>query len=422
MKTSHLHRAVAPTPSEQLLLTSLRHQDVRDDADSMAELFARVAWSRLTEPGDRIAWILIERLGAPAALAHLIAGSSVQTILLDVHGSVTPAEESVVLKRSELERAIARWSPRLDREETVQDLQAAKQSGMKILIPQDTHWPVQVDDLERHAPLILWVRGNSELLTTPSLAIVGARSCTSYGQQITGEFAHAAVDRSLTVVSGAAYGIDGVAHRSVLAANGKTIAVVAGGADRVYPMEHDQLLRNIVDYGAVVSEVIPGTPPTRWRFLQRNRIIAALTQATLITEAGVKSGSINTAGHAAEIGRGLGAVPGPITSSSAHGCFRIIEEYGATMITRISDLDTLLGMSTTARDEAVEERQTSLHRRTLDALPRRGRRTAEEVARRAGLTAGETTLALIELELLGSVRKTGDDLPGDETWALVHTQ
>ena len=140
------------------------------------------------------------------------------------------------------------------------------------------------------------------------------------------------VDRGFTIVSGAAYGIDGMAHRAALASGGTTVAFLAGGVDRFYPLGHEALLGRIAEQGAVVAELPCGSAPTKWRFLQRNRLIAAATEATIVLEAGMRSGSLNTAGHAAALGRPLGAVPGPVTSPASAGCHRLLREYDAVCV------------------------------------------------------------------------------------------
>ena len=142
----------------------------------------------------------------------------------------------------------------------------------------------------------------------------------------------------VTIVSGAAYGIDGMAHRAALNAGGVTVAMLAGGVDRAYPAGHTELLARIAAHGVVASEVPCGSAPTKWRFLQRNRSISALAQATVVVEAGWRSGSLNTAGHAAALGRPLGAVPGPITSTTSTGCHLLIQAGIARLITSADDL------------------------------------------------------------------------------------
>lgn len=148
-------------------------------------------------------------------------------------------------------------------------------------------------------------------------------------------------DHGWTIVSGAAYGIDGMAHRAALACDGNTVAVLAGGVDRFYPTGHDELLGRIAEAGVIVSELPVGSAPTKWRFLQRNRIIAAIAQKTFMVEAGHRSGSLNTAGHALAIGRPVGAVPGPVTSVASAGRHRLIREHGATLITTAEEVNEL---------------------------------------------------------------------------------
>jgi DNA processing protein len=195
-----------------------------------------------------------------------------------------------------------------------------------------------MNDLGNAAPFALWVRGNVELLaSSEQIAIVGARAATGYGEHVTMELAAGLSDRGRTIVSGAAYGIDGMAHRATLAGHGHTIAYLAGGVDRYYPSGHDALLTHIAEKGAVVSELPVSSPPTKWRFLSRNRLIAAATHATVVVEAGWRSGSLNTAGHAHQLGRPVGAVPGPVTSAASAGCHRLIRDYGAILVTNADE-------------------------------------------------------------------------------------
>lgn len=272
--------------------------------------------------------------------------------------------------------------------------------GRRLLVPGDAGWPVGVDDLGDHAPIALWVRGDPALPDRlgRSIAIVGARAATGYGEHVTIDAASGLVDRGFTVVSGAAYGIDGAAHRAALASGGATVAFLAGGVDRFYPSGHETLLTRIVDRGAVVSEVPPGTAPTKWRFLQRNRLIAASSAATVVVEAGWRSGSLNTAGHAAALGRPLGAVPGPVTSSASAGCHRLIREYDAVCVTNAGDMAALVG-----DPEPVPEAVSHVDAarvRVLDALSGTSARPVSRIAALAGLSldAVRAQLGLLELD------------------------
>jgi DNA processing protein len=219
---------------------------------------------------------------------------------------------------------------------------SAARFGAELVTPEHPHWPTRINDLGHSAPVALWVRGNTEyLVDEASIAIVGARAATGYGEHVTMEITSGLVERGYTIVSGAAYGIDGMAHRAALASTGRTVAYLAGGVDRFYPSGHDALLARIVETGAVVSELPGGSSPTKWRFLMRNRLIAASTKATLVVEAAWRSGSLNVAGHAVALGRPLGAVPGPVTSAASAGCHRLIREFGARLITNADEAGEL---------------------------------------------------------------------------------
>jgi DNA processing protein len=205
-------------------------------------------------------------------------------------------------------------------------------------------------------PTCLFVQGNVSLLrsTASTLAVVGARAATAYGAQVTTDLVSWAAELHVgTIISGAAYGIDAAAHRAALAHGMLTVAVLAGGLDRYYPSGNASLIRRIVDDGgAVVSELPPGSPPTKFRFLARNRLIAALSDALVVTEAGFRSGSLNAAGHAQSQGVPLGAVPGSIHSTTSAGCHRLLREYGAQLIADRPDLARLLKLDLDLPKEA----------------------------------------------------------------------
>ena len=285
-----------------------------------ADQVARVILSCVLEPGDSDAGKLVATIGAYATVQAIFG---------------TEDDPSTAALR---ERAV----PRLNSGNIAQALRAATRHGATLITPEHPHWPPRMNDLADIAPVALWVRGNSEILTDEkTTAIVGARAATGYGEHITMEIAAGLVDRGHTIASGAAYGIDGMAHRAALASGGRTIAYLAGGVDRFYPAGHDALLTRIADAGAVVSELPCGAAPSRWRFLQRNRLIAANSSAVLVTEAGWRSGSLGTASHAATLGRPVGAVPGPVTSAASAGTHRLIRDHAATLVTNSEEADEL---------------------------------------------------------------------------------
>jgi len=217
-----------------------------------------------------------------------------------------------------------------------------------------------------------------------------------------------------------------MAHRAALASQGLTVAFLAGGVDRFYPSGHDSLLTRIVEHGAVISELPCGSPPTKWRFLQRNRLIAAASLATIVLEAGWRSGSLNTAGHAAALGRPLGAVPGPVTSAASAGCHRLIRDYDAICVTNPDQMAELAPLvekasvssetgATSRMSAATPDPETPAERkhadtsgdsettRLLDAISARSARTADDIAARSGLALATVRAHLGRLELDGRV-------------------
>jgi DNA processing protein len=225
--------------------------------------------------------------------------------------------------------------------ESLAAFQAIEKNGSRFIIPGDSEWPLRLDELEC-PPIGIIVKGNLEILSNPSLAIVGTRNPTPYGTRIAGDFAAGFVDREWDIVSGGAYGIDSAAHRGALVAEGRTVAVIASGIDLQYPSGNTRLFEEICENGAIVTEVMPGVPALPHRFLTRNRIIAALSQATLVVEAAFRSGSLRTARDAAELMRPVMAIPGPINSPSSEGCHRLIGERAAELVTSVADAIELI--------------------------------------------------------------------------------
>jgi DNA processing protein len=375
------------------------------DDDRARGLYATVTWSCLAEPGDAIAGRLVGAAGAEAALREVLTG-----------GRDGIARDACGVTADEWRNALERWRPRLQPDAIGECVERARRAGMRLLTPDDPQWPWTVSDLGDHAPLALWIRGDPGALTGTAcaLALVGARAATGYGEHVAMELSAGVVARGVSVVSGAAYGIDGAAHRAALAAGGTTVALLAGGADRPYPAGHSHLLEQIAASGAVVSEVPPGGPPTKWRFLQRNRLIAALSHATVVVEAGWRSGSLNTAGHAAALARPLGAVPGPVTSPASAGCHRMLREFDARCITSADDALELLGAESPTLFElpnaTTDAERTDDTTRVRDAMSFRAWRGTEDIARRSGLTAHDVSA------ILGLLSLEGDAVGGPDGW------
>ncbi|MET0828601.1 MAG: DNA-processing protein DprA [Microbacterium sp.] len=384
------------------------------DDERARRLFATHTWSCLIEPGDRVAGRIVAALGPEAALHEVVTGAR--------DGR---ARDAAAVSAKEWGDALARWRPRLDEGAVRESLEMARRSAVWLITPEDPQWPATLGDLGEHAPLVLWVRGDVDALgrLAPSAALVGARAATSYGEHVAMEIAAELVGRGVSIVSGAAYGIDGAAHRAALSAGGTTIALLAGGVDRPYPAGHAQLIERIAAAGAVVSEVPCGSAPTKWRFLQRNRLIAALADATVVVEAGWRSGSLNTAGHAAALSRPLGAVPGPVTSAASAGCHRLLREFDARCVTNAGDVLELLGSAPPTLFDMPPgpevDARTDDTTRVTDAMSFRSWRDTADIARRSGLAPTDVAAILGLLALEGAVLRCDEGWRRARSGALV---
>lgn len=227
----------------------------------------------------------------------------------------------------------------------------AESEQFQFLVPTDPEWPASLRDLGDRAPYGLWVSGKTDLLrgdAAERVTITGSRAATGYGTFIAEEIASDLAGGGRTVVAGGAYGIEGSAHRAALTGGGNTIAVMASGVDRPYPAGHDQLFERIARSGLIMSEVPPGVSPTRQRFIDRSRIVAAISGATVIVEAGARSGTMRTAYEAKDLGRIVGAVPGPVTSAASFGTNLLAQEGDAWVVTSANDVVKLLEANTGA--------------------------------------------------------------------------
>ena len=374
------------------------------------EVFACAAWSGLGEPGDRMVRLLTDRMGAFASLEAIVSGATAKELSGLLQDQMSGDEGQTSGIESELAEALERWLPRLNQNEAIAHLERAQRIGAKILTEASTLWPAGLDALAEHRPIAIWVRGNIERLADleRSVSIVGARASTGYGEHVTMEVTGGLVDAGFAIVSGAAYGIDGMAHRAALASAGNTLAVLAGGIDRLYPSGHDALLHRIIETGAIITELPCGFAPTKWRFLQRNRLIAALSQATVVVEAGWRSGSLNTAHHALELDRPLGVIPGPVTSASSAGCHRLLRETPAVCVTNAEEILALVSPESQPGTIDFESDASTVHPfaiRVLDCMSNRKGRASEELAKASGLSPAETLAVLGLLELGGMVRE-----------------
>ena len=278
-----------------------------------------------------------------------------------------------------------------------------------VITPYDAGWPQQLDDLGAHRPLCLWVRGCADfrLALVRSIAIVGTRSASAYGINVCHTWIPALCEAGYTVVSGAAYGIDAAAHRAALQAGGLTVAVLACGVDVAYPIAHEGLLARVVEDGLIVSEVPPGQGVRRQRFLTRNRVIAALTRATLVVEASFRSGTTSTANAASALTRHVMAVPGPVTSLESSGCHALIRSQQAVLVSTADEVRELLepvAAIPMPTQHTLWDELTPVQRTVLDAFPRRGSIDLERLSIDAGLSTRVVLGALTTLEVFGAIR------------------
>ncbi|HET9898335.1 MAG TPA: DNA-processing protein DprA [Streptosporangiaceae bacterium] len=290
---------------------------------------ARAALSFLTEPGDLVVGDLLRSM--PAADLLALADSP--------DGGSVPGPAELAARRS-----IERMRARLANLPPPALLDGWQRTGFRLICPGDPEWPTQLDDLGTASPVVLWLRGAADLrfACLRSVSVVGSRAATSYGTVVGSELAANLSERAITVISGGAYGIDASAHRGALAVGGSTVAVLASGLNFGYPKGHFELFEAIAATGVMVSERPPDLAPTRPGFLVRNRLIAALSRGTVVVEAALRSGALNTARHAIELNRAVMAVPGPITSAQSAGCHELIREWGAVCVTSAADVMELI--------------------------------------------------------------------------------
>jgi len=281
-----------------------------------------------------------------------------------------------------------------------------RQRGIEVLTWEDAAYPHRLKQLE-HAPPVLYVQGQLIPEDDWAVAIVGTRKMSAYGRQVAEEIAGLLATHGVTVISGLARGIDGAAHRSALRHNGRTIAVLGSGVDIIYPPEHRHLATQIRAHGALVSEYPPGTRAEAINFPPRNRIIAGMSIATVVVEAGRKSGALITAAFAADQGRDVFAVPGSIYAEQSRGTNWLLAQ-GARPLTAAEDVLEALDLG------LLPQRQAA--RRTLPATPEEERLLAalgdaplhvDELSARLGLPVSEVTATLTLMELKGLVQAVG---------------
>ncbi|WP_159610390.1 DNA-processing protein DprA [Glutamicibacter sp. JC586] len=332
----------------------------------------------------------------------------------------------------DLKVALTRWRKRLPLANPQAALDTASRNGGGLLLNTDPGWPEQLNELNLGRPMCLWWRAkNPQLLSgqdlTRNVAIVGSRDASEYGDQVTFDLSRTLALRGYTIVSGGAYGIDASAHRAALSvaewnqSNPPTIAVMAGGIDRLYPSGNSNLLNQVILRGVLLSEVPPGTTSARFRFLNRNRIIAALSRLVIVTEARHRSGALNTVSHAVELNREVAAVPGSVFAPNSAGCHRLIAEGSAALLTSPQEALQLVGAEQTPQPDVEQsgmERPTDRLGRNegmvYDCMSFARGIVIDEISARSGVPVIQTLQAVGRLEALGMASTDG------MTWKLVH--
>lgn len=368
-----------------------------------AERLARVTLSCAVEPGDGTTSSLIRQMGAVRALEQTLAGTS-----------DTGVAEQLAARLSEVDPA--------------RQLDQAARCGIRFLVPGDPEWPVGLDDLDRAitaegfggTPPGLWVKGPMPLTELDSaVGVVGSRAASVYGVEMTRAICEHLATAGVPVVSGGALGIDYVAHDATLLAGGATVAVLACGVDRVYPAQNRPLLQHLAAELALVSEQPPGSAPTRLRFLARNRLIAALTRGTVVVEAALRSGALNTIGWAEAIHRQVMCVPGPVTSYTSQGVNNLLREGRGTVVTRGAEVLDLVGavgehLADEPRGELRPRDSLSrVERQVIEWVPVGEHAEVDSISRLCGLHLRTTEGALRRMEEKGFV------LLGDGGWRVA---
>lgn len=374
------------------------------------ERLARAQLSELADPGDPVLGALLARC-EPAELIRAVSAAGAPQASLPGGCAEVPG----------LDRAFGRWRRRLPGIATPGRLDGWQRSGLRLVCPGEPEWPTQLDDLGEARPVLLWLRGDCDLrfACLRSVSVVGSRAATGYGLEVALELAAELSERGYTVVSGGAYGIDTRAHQGALVSGGCTVAVLASGLGYCYPQGQHGLFEQIAGSGVLVSECPPDRPPTRPGFLIRNRLIAALSRGTVVVQAALRSGALNTARHARELCRPVMAVPGPVTTEQSAGCHELIMSYGAACVTAARDVIEHVSPPGTGgegprfgpsrRRDSLDPVMTAV----LEAVPASGGRGAAEIAIRAGIEHDAAVSCLGRLAGEGFVQR------GKHGWRAV---
>lgn len=309
-----------------------RSRDMHKD-----EIRARIGWGLVAEPGDSRVLSWWDAEGPLESWLRLVGSATTRDVARHLKGACLVDDIP--------EGQVALWRQRHSADQVTESHRLQEALGIVVLGHSSPQWPRGLSDLGPYAPHTLWARGNAASLNDPPsqwLGVVGSRSATPQGLFATTSIVRACRGLQVGIVSGGALGIDHRAHQSALDHTIPTIAVLAGGLDRLYPHANAGLFAQMMSTSVVLAEAPCTQNPRPERFLQRNRLIAALSDAVVVAEASQRSGAMNTASHATALGRSVGVVPGRWGDENAAGCFRIARERGATILTEPEDLSMLL--------------------------------------------------------------------------------
>ncbi|HZM83579.1 MAG TPA: DNA-processing protein DprA [Candidatus Limnocylindrales bacterium] len=381
---------------------------MEDVEESVLEARLGLSWVR--EPGSKALYTLVQQMGP-----------------VDAWRSLTTDRAMGNLRQAAASRLRGRDPARI-----VAELRrAAHRLGVTIVVPESPQWPSGLDDLaaisvdgiepierDTFPPHALWLRGPLPLeVTGRSIAIVGSRASTDYGEHVASELAYRLARGGWTVVSGGAYGIDAAAHRGAISAGGNTIATLASGVDHPYPTGNSHMFDEIAEAGLLISEWPPGSAPHRVRFLIRNRVIAALTRGTVMVEASARSGARQTLRRARQLGRVAMAVPGPVTSMMSIGSHEELRREGDERVRLVASADHVLEEVGAIGDGLTAVPQgpvrpfdllSTLEKQIIDATPHGSGATAEQIAANVGLPVTYVLATLPSLEMRGHVKRGQD--------------
>ncbi len=355
----------------------------------------------MTNDDARAAWLRLALADLPAR----VRTADLLRIAGDAPGILAASVETLAAHMGQAraratQRALARVKP-------ARVLRAAADAAQEVVTPADDAWPRTAFEGLDDPPCALYLRGRLPEADAIGVAVVGTRDATPYGLRVAREIAIGLAEAGLWIVSGFAVGVDGAAHEGALEAAGSTLAVLGCGIDFGYPLAHTDLKDDVAATGGLLSEHPPGTPPQKWHFPRRNRLVAALSSATVVVEAPARSGALITARLALDLGREVLAVPGSVFGPGRAGCHRLLRQ-GAALCESAQDILEVLGLDGAQRHALRGPPTTEPEALLWHLLDDSEAVDAAELCRRTGLGAAEVAAALTTLELDGRVQR----LPG----------